>query len=1752
MLLAAGLASMVSSFARAEGFSHQGVTREAERYETWIKTSLKPGTAKARELRTAGDKLLANDPRGASRSYALAVATDTADSDAWLGLARSLLALPAAGLTGSERYEVPANASAAALRAYERAATPKGKATALAVLGEAFKRRSYWRPAIDALKASLDLADTPDVRATYAALRAEHGFRLIDYKSDVEAAEPRLCLQFSEAIANRENPADLAKFVTIDGKDPQSIVAEGKQLCLEGLAHGQRYQIQLKAGLPAENGEEILKSAEISAFMKDRAASVRFAGKSYVLPSRGQSGIPVLAINADKVAIEIFRVGDRSLAATLAGGDFQKQLSSHDIEQLKDRTGARIYTGELDVARKLNEEVATAVPIGEAIPRLEAGVYAMTARIAGAASNEDARATQWFIVSDLGLTALSGDDGIHVFVRSLASTSAAPGATVRLIARNNEVLGSAKTDAKGYARFEAGLKRGEGGMAPAVVVTEGANGDYAFLDLSTSAFDLTDRGVKGRDPAGALDAFLYADRGVFRPGETAQLSAIVRDRAGVASTLPMTLVVLRPDGVEHRRVALADQGLGGRHHPLVLGTSAMTGTWRVKLHADPKADPIATLAFLVEDFVPERLALTLTPPPAGLRIEEDGQVKLTAKYLYGPPAAGLAIEADVVVKPSSTALAGFEGFRFGRSEDKITPVRKALDGGGVTDANGGADVEVGLPPIPKTARPLEADVILRVREPGGRAIERTLTLPVDAKSARIGIKPLFKDDAVPENSEAEFELIRLGKDGKTTPPKAFKWSLSRLETRWQWYNRGGSWTYDTATSARRISSGTASPQGDRGLARIAVRGDWGRYRLEVTADDDKDVVSSIVFTSGWYADEGADSPETLDVALDKPRYVAGETAKLRIASRSGGRALVAVLGSGLKSTIEADIPKGGGEVQIPVDTSWGAGAYVTAMLYRPMEEAAKRMPSRALGLKWLALDTAPKTLAVTMQLPPQIRSAANLAVPVKIGGLKPGEDARLTLAAVDVGILNLTRFKDPSPEGWFHAQSKLGVEVRDLYGRLIDGMKAERGKLRSGGDGDGGGLSTSGSPPTEKLLALHSGIVQVGADGTAKVDFQLPEFTGAVRVMAVAWSRDKVGHAGGDVIVRDPMAVLASAPRFLTLGDEARIQLDLHNVDAPAGTYRAVVEAESAGGLKASIAGRDLALKTGERKAERIAIKPVRVGAHTFAIAITGPGDTLVTRRLTLDVKPPGGDIRRTTVSQISGKGGTLTLSPDLVADMINERTRVSVSVGAAAGLDVPGLLTELDRYPYGCAEQTTSRALPLLYANQLSLASALPRDAEIKGRIQGAIDRVLEMQEANGAFGIWGPRNGDIWLTAYVTDFLTRAKEQGFAVKPLAHAQALDRLANHLAAAEDFQKGGEERAYALYVLARNGRAQIGDARYFADARLDRFATPLAKAQLGAALAMLGDRERAEKVFRTALTGLDTVPQTESYRHDYGSHLRDGAAVVTLATESKIAREAAPRLATVLGKAFASRRYTSTQEQAWMLLAANALTDQARDTQLSIAGQSHKGAFTRSLSAAELVGGALTIRNDGDAATSALVSVIGAALTPEPATAKGFKLERQAFTMDGKPVDLKSLDGGASTLAQADRLVMVLKVEADEAGGRVLLVDRLPAGLEIENPRLVDGGEVKSLPWLTGGLRPEHTEFRDDRFVAAFDFSGRGRQNGDADAARGPQKAATVAYIVRAVTPGTFVHPAATVEDMYRPERHARSATGRLVVTAKE
>ena len=331
-------------------------------------------------------------------------------------------------------------------------------------------------------------------------------------------------------------------------------------------------------------------------------------------------------------------------------------------------------------------------------------------------------------------------------------------------------------------------------------------------------------------------------------------------------------------------------------------------------------------------------------------------------------------------------------------------------------------------------------------------------------------------------------------------------------------------------------------------------------------------------------------------------------------------------------------------------------------------------------------------------------------------------------------------------------------------------------------------------------------------------------------------------------------------------------------------------------------------------------------------------------------------------------------------------------------------------------------------------------------------------------------------------------------------------------------------------MLARNGAAPIGDLRYLADTKLANLATPIAKSQLAAALALVGDRNRAERVYGAALDSLAPKPALEFGRTDYGSQLRDAAALVSLASEGNAPRATLTQAVSRVETARGLTPYTSTQENAWLVLAARALARE--NLSIEVDGQPVKTALYRSYKADTLGGKPLKITNTGDAPVQAVVSVSGSPVTPEPAASNGFKIERGYYTLDGKPADI-------SKVKQNQRFAVVLKItEAKPEYGHIMVSDYLPAGLEIDNPNLVSSGDSGTLDWIEDGEEPEHTEFRDDRFTAAV------------DRASDSKSVFTLAYVVRAVSPGKYVLPQAYVEDMYNPSRYGRTGTGSVEVRA--
>lgn len=1639
--------------------------------------------------------------RWAGQAVALTDSGDLWARMAWLGLR------PRGDTPRDLAVRLAGDALPAATNAYLRAGTVEEQVTALDLMARALEANGRGRDMIAPLRLALGLEPREELATALDQAIAKYGFRVIDTRVDNDSARPRICAEFSEKLVAAGT--DYTPFVRLD--DPKLVVeADNQTLCIDGVTFGTRYTATFRAGLPAASGEVLHKDVTLTQYVRDRDPSVRFAGRSYVLPRGSDAALPVETVNTDTVTLKLRRISDRNLLRAMQDSYFGRPLSKYQEDEFSATIAQDVWEGTGVVQNTLNTAMTTRLPLSEALQDQPAGIYALTAGIEGADPYETPAATQWFILTDLGLSTMSGTDGLHATVLGLGDATARSGVKLTLVSRANAVLGEALTDAQGQAHFPVGLTRGDGSAAPALLVAE-EDGDAAFLSLTDPAFDLSDRGVEGLPPAPQIDTFLTTDRGAYRAGETIFATVLTRDAQGRAiNGLPLVAVLKRPDGAEYSRTLTANPVAGGHVFALPVGPDVPRGAWRLDVIADPALGPLSSQTVLVEDFLPDRIEFDMTLADTPLRLGDTPSLQIAARYLFGAPAGDLAVEGELRLRTTRT-LEDFTGYLFGRHDTRFD-TRTAYFDPAQTDATGALTLTLKMPQVDEVpSQPLELAIVTRIAEGSGRPVERRMSRALSPQNALIGIKSGF-EDVLAEGSDAPFQVI------STDGEMPVRWTFNRIETRYQWYQNGGGWAWEPITRRIRIGTGDLT----LGAAPVSVTQptEWGQYELVVEQLEAPFAVSSVTVASGWYGgDDTSATPDFLAVSLDSESYVSGDTAQFRIVAPSDGVALISVLSNRIIEQRSVQVQEGENTIPLTVTEAWGSSAYVAAAVIRPMDTEAGLNPARSLGLAHATILPEGKELSVTLNVPAEIDGqAGTLTVPVEVAGIAEGETAYVTLAAIDVGILNLTDFKTPDPSAYYFGQRRLGVGMRDVYGRLIDGLSGAMGAVRSGGDAAATAQLQS-PPPTEALMAFFSGPVTLDAQGRGMVEVTRPAFNGTVRLMAVAWSQSAVGSVARDVIARDPVVITASLPRLLAPGDSSRLLLEMTHTRDASGVMALEVFADAGIALGAVPAQVNMTESGTIRLPLDITAR--EVGDHDITVQLTTPEGEVLRRVLRMPVRINDPEVATTRQLTLDA-GQSFTFDDAVLAGFQLGTARATLTTGPLARLNVPGLLQLLDRYPYGCTEQVTSGALPLLYMSSVAQDAGLGTPAEIDAKIAQSIDRVLARQASNGAFGMWRAEAGAFWLDAYVTDFLWRAQEQGYAVPSRVLTLALDNLRNRVNFAPDFDSGGEDIAYALLVLARAGVAQMGDLRYYADTKAASFATPMAAAQLGAALAAYGDPARADRMFARAGALLLQTENSQRLRDDYGSSLRDRAAVLGLAAEAgsdAIDRSSLTQSLQMQGRSL------STQEAAQVVLAAHALGSVEAGAQIEVDGVPMRGTVVREMSDRDPV--MSTIRNTSSSPAQMMITTFGVPEIAPEAGGYGYALTRRYFTMEGVEV--------SGSVASGTRLVVVLEVQSfEDIGARLMIDDPLPGGFEIDNPNLLRSGAVKALDWLKVA-QTQNVEFLSDRFLAAVESDGAGTFQ--------------LAYVVRAVSPGSYHHPAALITDMYRPEYRANTGTARLTVT---
>jgi len=1568
-----------------------------------------------------------------------------------------------------------------------------------------------------------------------------------------------LVLTFSVPLDPAQNFASTVHLVDkkngkVDGA--WELAANLKELRLRHLEPNRELLVSVDKGLVALNKTTFGSDVEKTITTRDVQPSVGFASRGSLLPGKVVDGLPVMALNVNNVDVNFYRIKPESLASFISQWEYRSSLSNWESDTLLPMADL-VYTGRFDLNPTRNTREKLLLPLADIKPLQQTGVYIAVMNQAGHYNYSNAATL--FTLTNIGLSAHRYHNRLDIFTQGLENGAALSGIEVALLNEKGQTLAQATSDSDGHATLNTDK---EGAL---ILARKG--GETTLLDLKLPALDLAEFAIAG-DPGYNKQFFMFGPRDLYRPGETVILNALMRDSDGKPlADQPVKLEVVKPDGQVIRTVVSQPQnGLYQFTYPLE--ASAQTGMWHIRANTGDNLS--REWAFHVEDFMPERMALNITPQEEPLEPAADVVFNVNGRYLYGAPASGNSLQGQLFLRPLREAVPALPGFQFGDvTEENVSrtldEVHLTLDKQGLGEISAASQWQ-------DARSPLQVILQASLLESGGRPVTRRAEQTIWPAQTLPGIRPQFAAKAVydyrtdttvnqpivDEGSNAAFDIVYADASGA-------KKAVSDLQVRLIRERRDYFWNWSESEGWRSQYDQKDLVEGEQSLTlaadetgKVSFPVDWGSYRLEVKGPDD--TISSLRFWAGYSWQDntdgaGAARPDRVTMKLDKPAYKAGDTIKLHVTAPAAGKGYAMIeSGEGPLWWKEIDVPADGTDLSIPVDQKWQRhDLYITTLVVRPGDKSKSATPKRAVGILHLPMGDESRRLDVPLNAPQKMRPNQPLTVKVKAAvknGATP-KQINVLLSAVDSGVLNITDYVTPDPWQGFFGQKRYGADIYDIYGQVIEGQ-GRLAALRFGGDGDE--LNRGGKPPVNHvtIIAQQAQPVTLDENGEGMVSMPIGDFNGELRVMAQAWTAEDFGSSESKVTVAAPVIAELNTPRFLGSGDTSRLTLDLTNLTDQPQTLSVALAAHGLVALE-SAQPEPVKLPAGERTTLFIPVRALEgYGDGEITAQISGlslPGETFAPehKQWKIGVRPP---FAAQTVNSgvMLNPGESWHTPPQHLANISPATLQGRLLLSGKPPLNLARYIEELRAYPYGCLEQTASGLFPSLYTNAAQLKALGIKgdsDEQRRGAVDIGISRLLQMQREDGGFSLWDKSGAEeYWLTAYVTDFLVSASAQGYSVPMEALNNANNRLLRYLqdpatlsirytddAPATKFAV----QSYAALVLARQQKAPLGALREVWN-RHAQAKAGLPLMQLGVALKLMGDAQRSEQALALALK--TSRPQADRWLADYGSQLRDNALMLALLVDNNLLTQEQPRLLATLSEQAYGKRWLSTQESNALFLAGRNLQNVSgawqAQTSLDAAALGGDRALNRTLTADQLA--ALQVTNSGAAPLWLRLDTTG---YPDQAPAPSgnvLKIERTFLGTDGRSKSLSSLKSGELVLVRLD-------VNASQNVPDALVVDLLPAGLELENQNLADssasltdsGSEVQDLLNRMQQADIQHMEFRDDRFVAAVPVNA-----GDW---------VTLVYLARAVTPGTYQIPAPQVESMYVPQwRATGAASGPMII----
>jgi hypothetical protein len=1341
-------------------------------------------------------------------------------------------------------------------------------------------------------------------------------------------------------------------------------------------------------------------------------------------------------------------------------------------------------------------------------------------------------ATKVILYTDIGLLAHWRDEELVVFAHDLFSLAPLASAKVTVYSNKNQVLGDSHTDHQGMAHLK-GMNKLWG--QPVVVVVEYGD-DFTFLEL-LSPRDEGSREIRPEMPRynrSAYDGFIYADRDLYRPGETVHLRWIVRTNYGdAAAGVPLLVSVIKPNGKKllSRPTTLSPLGTGSMDLP----TQKIypTGRYQVQLTVPGSEQSLGVYSFHLEEFVPVRMKAGVTLSENRWLAGREYEISVHAKHLFGAPAANRKCEAKVYFQRGGFTAEKWREYNF-NNDSKYVPESISL-GEVKTDENGSAKFKFIYTPDADVTFPLTATVVGQVFELGGRAVSARESAIVSPSDILLGIAAT--NLAGRRGVEVHAAAIRFDE----TPAPLQKVSITLERQVWNYYvrryysNNQPSWTESFET----LETREVDLQEGRGSTQFEIQG-YGYFRVRVHSDQTPQHSTLSFYAYGDRCElVDAARPSLIKLSLDKSEYRVGDEAAVRIESPFDGRGIVVLQGETINKMMSVEIRDNVGVVKIPLTEAEYPNVWVEATVIHAVQEGkAQVYPFSSFAMASVRVhDPRRKIQMAIPDLPEEIQPATTVQFVLEVRDQdgRPMQ-AELTLAAVDEGIHTITDYRNPDPYGWIARPRRPDFRRAHYYDRVAYDFE----KTEPGGD-FGAELAKRVTPNLEswiKPVALWSGVVMTDANGCATVSLNIPEFTGQLRLVAVGCTEKAAGACSGELLVRRRHMLRTSMPRFMLPGDSAQCRaVVFNNSDEPC---KAVVRWAASGTLQPSTGEATLDLPGHAENnvlANVIAGKSAGQGEIRWEITIFDPGGQEIehlTEIAPLPVFPPAAFQSHYEVIVIK-PGETLNIRNEKFLN--DERAEIELTVGANPALQLEDALSYVVGYPYGCIEQVTSRLMPLylLRQNAALIDSALQKEEPLDRYIQAGIDRLFAMQTGSGGLGFWpGAQEPYPYGSVYALHFLTLVKNDRELEIPEDNYESLKNYVRRIAAdwSDQSQSALHQRAYALYVLALDG--DLNAIQQIA--RFDEIVLPrAARFLLAAALARnTKDRDRVALYLSTTPSEPYLISEPDN---TLNSDIRNTAiellALQQMDGDPALMAEKANKLTTFLQ----NNRHGTTQETGFVVTALGSyLGDIAADIDQAAGRIEYlKGAETKeiAITGSEVYrgrhagpDGSFLIKNTGQANLIVSITTRGIPEKVETeAVGEGVTVNRAFYSEKGASVT-------TSEFQQGEMYIVGLTLACEQNAKNLVVADLLPAGFEVENPRLDPDAVPEGK--FAGASTPSHLEIRDDRVVLAFDELDKGTH--------------CFYYIVRAVTPGTYQYPPAQAECMYDPSVHGSSAYASIEV----